>query len=305
MNKIKRLLLNQAPISIVSLALAATISISAISIDANADDQMSDSKETVVTSNETMSLLKITDALIAGTITAEEAAKKIQSANRIDMYLTKIETEISDEVANGTLTVEEGIAKYDAAVLRINKRMNGGEKNSNDRMESYLKKVGTEIREAVATGEITAEEGKAKYAEAEAKIQQRMGQQKSDGSARMESYLKKVGTELRDAVASGEITAEEGREKYAEAEAKIQQRMGNNKGNSTDRSQVYLTKIGTGLCQSVANGEMTPEDAKAKYLEAVEQMKQRMASKNDANKDGAGRGGNRGKGGGNSSGRGK
>jgi polyhydroxyalkanoate synthesis regulator phasin len=253
MNKIKRLLLNQAPISIVSLALAATISISAISIDANADDQMSDSKETVVTSNETMSLLKITDALIAGTITAEEAAKKIQSANRIDMYLTKIETEISDEVANGTLTVEEGIAKYDSAVLRINKRMNGGEKNSNDRMESYLKKVGTE---------------------------------------------------LRDAVASGEITAEEGREKYAEAEAKIQQRMGNNKGNSTDRSQVYLTKIGTGLCQSVANGEMTPEDAKAKYLEAVEQMKQRMASKNDANKDGAGRGGNRGKGG-NSSGRGK
>ncbi len=299
MNKIKRLLLNQAPISIVSLALAATISISAISIDANADDQMSDSKETVVTSNETMSLLKITDALIAGTITAEEAAKKIQTVNRIDMYLTTVETEISDEVENGTLTVEEGMAKYDEAVQRINKRMAGGEKNSNDRIESYLKKVGTKIREAVANGEITAEEGKAKYAEAEAKMQQRMGQQKNDGSARMESYLKKVGTEIREAVANGEMTAEEGKAEYADAEAKIQQRMGKSQGNNNDRVQVYLTKIGTELRQSVANGEISAEEGKAKYLEAVVQMKERRASR----KDGAGRGGNRDRGDRNSSGR--
>ena len=74
------------------------------------------------------------------------------------------------------MTVDEGMEKYDAAVKNINKRM-GGEKDNpgNERAQAYLKKVGTEIREAIANGEMTSEEGKAKYAEAEARIEATYG----------------------------------------------------------------------------------------------------------------------------------
>ena len=295
----------KTPLSIASLALIAVVSISSVNIDAIAEEPAVDANRTATIDYTVITYVKITDALMAGTITPEEAAKKIQATNRVNTYLTKVETDISVAVESGKMTVDEGMEKYDAAVKNINKRMGGEKGNNNERAQAHLKKIGTDIREAVANGDMTAEEGKTKYAEAEAKMQARMGGEKGKTNDRAQAYLTKIGTEIREAVSSGEMTPEEGKAKYAEAEARIQQRMGKSQGNSDDRFQVYLTKIGTELRQSVTDGEMTPEDAKAKYLEVVEQMKLRIASKNDANKDGAGRGGNRGKGGGNSSGRGK
>jgi hypothetical protein len=286
MNKINKLLQTptrrkqhawMTPLSIASLALIATVSISAINIDVHAGEPVLDTKRNTPTDYTVITFVKITDALMAGTITPEEAAKKIHATNRVDTYLSNVEAEISEAVASGKMTVEEGMEKYDAAVKNINLRMNGGEKNGNARAESYLKKIGAEIREAIANGEMTEEEGKAKYAEAETKVQSRMGGEKGKTNERAQAYLTKIGTEIREAIASGTMTPREGKAKYAEAESRMQQRMGGEKGKNNERAQAYLTKIGTEIREAIASGTMTPEEGKEQYLAAVESIKKRMA----------------------------
>ncbi len=286
MNKFKRLLQTptrrkqhawMAPISIASLALIATVSISAINIDVHAGEPVLDTKRNTPTDYTVITYVKITDALMAGTITPEEAAKKIQATNRVNTYLSNVEAEISEAVASGKMTVEEGMEKYDAAVKNINLRMNGGEKDGNARAQSYLNKIGAEIREAIANGDMTAEEGKAKYAEAEAKVQSRMGGEKGKTNDRAQAYLKKVGAEIREAVANGDMTAEEGKAKYAEAETRIKQRMGGQKSDRNDQMNAHLVKVGTEIREAIASGTMTPEEGKEQYLATVESIKKRMA----------------------------
>jgi polyhydroxyalkanoate synthesis regulator phasin len=279
----------KTPLSIASLALIAVVSISSVNIDAIAEEPAVDANRTATIDYTVITYVKITDALMAGTITPEEAAKKIQATNRVNTYLTKVETDISVAVESGKMTVDEGMEKYDAAVKNINKRMGGEKGNNNERAQAHLKKIGTDIREAIANGEMTPEEGKAKYAEAETKMQTRMGGEKGNTNERAQAYLKKIGTDIREAIANGEITPEEGKAKYAEAETRMQQRMGGAKNQNNDRAQAYLTKIGTEIKVAVANGELTSEEGKAKYLATVEGIQKRMAkaSKGEQSERGA------------------
>ena len=266
------------PHPIASLALIATISISAMNIQANAGDPVVDSKTKATSDQRVDALVKITDALLAGTITPEEAAKKIHETNRIDSYLSKVEAEVSDAVANGKMTVEEGMAKYDAAVIDIKQRMYGAKKNTNARVESYLKKVGTEIREAIANGEMTAEEGKAKYAEAEARVQQRMGGEKSNTNARTEVYLTKIGSEIRAAIANGEMTVEEGKEKYTAAVERIKKRMAAaSKRGEREEREGFKRRIEA----AVESGKMTPEESREAYAD----FRRRMGAKDGGDRD--------------------
>jgi polyhydroxyalkanoate synthesis regulator phasin len=279
----------KTPLSIASLALIAVVSISSVNIDAIAEEPAVDANRTATIDYTVITYVKITDALMAGTITPEEAAKKIQATNRVNTYLTKVETDISVAVESGKMTVDEGMEKYDAAVKNINKRMGGEKGNNNERAQAHLKKIGTDIREAIANGEMTPEEGKAKYAEAETKMQTRMGGAKNQNNDRAQAYLTKIGTEIKVAVANGEMTPEEGKAKYAEAETRMQQRMGGAKNQNNDRAQAYLTKIGTEIKVAVANGELTSEEGKAKYLATVEGIQKRMAkaSKGEQSERGA------------------
>jgi polyhydroxyalkanoate synthesis regulator phasin len=215
----------KTPLSIASLALIAVVSISSVNIDAIAEEPAVDTNRTAPIDYTANTFVKITDALIAGEITPEEAAKKIHTTNRINTYLTKVETDISVAVESGKMTVDEGMEKYDAAVKNINKRMGGEKGNNNERAQAHLKKIGTDIREAIANGEMTPEEGKAKYAEAETKMQTRMGGAKNQNNDRAQAYLTKIGTEIKVAVANGELTSEEGKAKYLAAVEGIQKRM--------------------------------------------------------------------------------
>ena len=261
----------KTPLSIASLALIATLSISAINMDLHAGEPATDAKQTTSTNYTANTFVKITDALIAGKITPEEAAKKIHTTNRINTYLTKVETEISAAVESGKMTVDEGMEKYDAAVKNINKRMSGDKEKSNDRAQAYLTKVGTELRAAVSNGEMTPEEGKAKYAAAEERIKQRMG---GDNSKTMtkEDYAQGV-AKMNRMVKAGEIT----REQMEARLNRMKKAMGGEKDASIDRAQAYLTKVGTEIKVAVANGELTSEEGKAKYLAAVEGIQKRMA----------------------------
>ncbi|MFT4593956.1 MAG: polyhydroxyalkanoate synthesis regulator phasin [Phycisphaerales bacterium] len=279
----------KTPLSIASLALIAVVSVSSVNIDAIAEEPAMDANRTAPIDYTVNTFVKITDALIAGKITPEEAAQKIHTTNRVNTYLTKVETDISVAVESGKMTVDEGMEKYDAAVKNVNKRIGSEKGNNNERAQAHLKKIGTEIREAITNGDMTSEEGRTKYAEAEAKMQTRMGGEKGNNNERAQAHLKKIGTQIREAVSSGEMTPEEGKAKYAEAETRMQQRMGGAKNQNNDRAQAYLTKIGTEIKVAVANGELTSEEGKAKYLAAVEGIQKRMAraSKGEQSERGA------------------
>ena len=273
----------KTPLSIASLALIAVVSISSVNIDAIAEEPAVDTNRTAPIDYTANTFVKITDALIAGEITPEEAAKKIHTTNRINTYLTKVETEISDAVESGKMTVDEGMEKYDAAVKNINKRMSGDKGNNNERAQEYLTKVGTEIRAAVSNGEMTPEEGREKYAAAEERIKQRMG---GDNSKTMtkEDYAQSV-AKMNRMVKAGEIT----REQMEARLNRMKKAMGGEKDASNDRAQAYLTKVGTEIKVAVANGELTSEEGKAKYLAAVEGIQKRMAraSKGEQSERGA------------------
>ena len=273
----------KTPLSIASLALIAVVSISSVNIDAIAEEPAVDANRTAPIDYTVNTYVKITDALIAGKITPKEAAQKIHTTNRVNSYLTKVETDISVAVESGKMTVDEGMEKYDAAVKNINKRMGGGISKSMTK-EEYEQGV-SKMVEMVKTGEITREQMEARLN----RMKKAMGGEKGNSNERAQAYLKKIGTDIREAIANGEMTPEEGKAKYAEAEARIQQRMGGAKDQNNDRAQAYLTKIGTEIKVAVANGELTSEEGKAKYLAAVEGIQKRMAraSKGEQSERGA------------------
>jgi hypothetical protein len=161
--------------------------------------------------------------------------------------------------------------------------MCGDKQKSHDRAQAYLTKVGTEIRAAVSNGEMTPEEGREKYAAAEERIKQRMG---GDNSKTMtkEDYAQSV-AKMNRMVKAGEIT----REQMEARLNRMKKAMGGEKDASNDRAQAYLTKVGTEIKVAVANGELTSEEGKAKYLAAVEGIQKRMAraSKGEQSERGA------------------
>ena len=123
MNRIKRLLLNQnknqnawkATLSIASLALVAAISVGASNLQANADDTAKNSPvatvENEITDARTEFTLKITDALLAGKLTPEDAAQKMISFEEGIVekmqYLRGIQERIEHAVTSGEMTREE------------------------------------------------------------------------------------------------------------------------------------------------------------------------------------------------------
>ena len=284
MNRIKRLLLKQnknqnawkATLSIASLALVASISVGASNLQANADDTAKKSPvatvEEEITNARSEFMLKITDALIAGKLTPEDAAQKMISFEEGIVekmqYLRGIQERIEHAVTSGEMTREEAEAKY-SAMLK-DKKENPGDA----RAQAYLKKVGAELKQAVANGDMTSEEGKAKYAEAEARIEKRMGK-KNEGNKRAEVYLAQVGAEIKEAIANGDMTAKEGKAKYAETVKALAQRMASAKSNGKSKqiTREDYAQAKAKMLRMVKAGEITREQMQ----ERLDGMKKAMS----------------------------
>ena len=289
MNRITRLLRKpnnknqnawKVPLSIASLALITVISVGASNFEASADDTAKNSPvatvENEITDARTEFTLKITDALLAGKLTPEDAAQKMISFEEGIVekmqYLRGIQERIEHAVTSGEMTREEAEAKY-SAMLK-DKKENPGDA----RAQAYLKKVGAEVKQAIANGDMTSEEGKAKYAEAEARIEKRMGK-KNEGNKRAEVYLAQVGAEIKEAVANGDMTAKEGKAKYAETVKAIQQRMASAKSNGQSKQ---ITKeeydlAASKMARMVKAGEITREDMQTR----LDEMRMRMGESDD------------------------
>jgi len=272
------------PMSTASLALIATLSFSAISDKAIADEPAIEAK---ITETEKAKLdktaaimVRICDALVAGEITPEDAAKKMIAFTQEQARWDGIKHRIEGAVEAGKMTREEADAKY----AELSKGKPKEDKQGSARAEAYLKEVSAKLKAAVENGEITEAQAKERMEGAKKRIAKRMGGKKNKTNARAEAYLKKVGEEIRTAVANGEMTAEEGKAKYTAAVERIKKRMAaaGKRGEESDAWEGFKRRIEA----AVESGEMTPEESR----EAYEGFRRRMAARGG---EGRGAGGDR------------
>lgn len=137
--------------------------------------------------------------------------------------------------------------------------------------------VGRRLRAAVQAGELTGEQARAmlgtlrKAGDA--------GQDQSSNRAR--AHLMKIREELGAAVKNGEISEEDAANKYKTAEKRIRERIaaGQRLDDSKHTSRGDYQGIRKRIEGAVERGDMTREEADAKYRE----IKKRMGQKNNRN----------------------
>ena len=168
----------------------------------------------------------------------------------------------------------------------------------NARIEERLRAMGADIRRQVADGEITSEEGRKKFAEAEERMSRRIriteelaGEDRPASGdlellkARIEVQIKANGDELAAMVEAGKISEADAKARYDVLESRLWMRYraaeegGTLKDAEENRNidledlkagiEKRLRAMGAKLREQVAAGEMTDEEAREKY-QAVE-----------------------------------
>lgn len=173
-------------------------------------------------------------------------------------------------------------------------------------IESRLEKLGASLKKQVAAGEISAEEGERRFKEAETSLWSRyrkaeMAQTNADDAdglamlrARGRDRLRVFADQLQERVESGDLTVEEAEAELEIATKKVQRRlraayaeaMGGADETRRDATaegegelaalkagiEARLRKMGEELRRQVAAGELTAEDARAKFEAAEKRM---------------------------------
>jgi len=137
--------------------------------------------------------------------------------------------------------------------------------------------VGRRLRAAVQAGELTGEQARAMLGT----LRKAGDAGKDQSSDRAKASLMKVREDLGAAVKDGKISREVAAKKYKAAEKRIRERMA--AGQRQDDSKCVSRKDGEGIRKriegAVERGDMTREEADAKYRE----IKKRISQKNNRN----------------------
>ncbi len=174
------------------------------------------------------------------------------------------------------------------------------------RLDARMRMMREALGEQVAAGEITAEEARARYAEAEKRMMNRVAAAKKERAApdaakeavdleelksKIDARLKALAESLKKQVAAGEISAEESRERFMDAESRMLARY--------EAAEVAQAKAGGGdvmaeleelrrtararlqgykeqLAERVEAGELTAEEAEAEYKAAEAKVQRRV-----------------------------
>ena len=126
-------------------------------------------------------------------------------------------------------------------------------------VNAYLAQVGAEIKEAVASGEMTPEEGKANYADTVEAVKQRMMASKSKGKSKQitkEDY-DEAAAKMARMVKAGEITREQMQQRLDRMSQAEASKDDGQRRELSDDCMALRRKLG----EAVRNGEMTREEA--------------------------------------------
>ena len=246
-------------------------------------------------------------AVKAGKISEEDAKKKFAVAEKAIKekmaaksgegdprataareYLTKVRTEIAAAVKAGKMSEDDAKKRFEAAEKAVRERMAAGrgEKGEGEAKATaareYLAKMRKEIEAAVKAGKISEEDARKKLEGATRAVREKMAAQSKDAAgARGREFLEGVKKRIEGAVKSGDITREEADAKYKEIQEGLKKRM----EGAAKRGNATPDEIGRRLRQAVAEGEISEEDARARF-EAMRKAAAERGGNARANWDG-------------------
>ncbi|MEC9477251.1 MAG: hypothetical protein VX764_09455 [Planctomycetota bacterium] len=237
---------------------------------------------------------KLQKAVAAGELTAEEARTRYDSLlNRLkgradggeskddagddptDDSLRRIEEanrRIQEAITAGEITTEQGRERLEAlrerfAAARERVASADDAAKAVADTERQLREAGTKLREAIAAGEMTREEARARFEELRKKLtaeKARAAQQREQARPKPEKKRNREGAAIRArleaAIESGAMTWEQARDKYIELMEK------------DDRGRGAL--IRARLEEGIAAGKITEDQAVEIYIEMMEEGQQ-------------------------------
>lgn len=205
-------------------------------------------------------------------------------------YLTKVRKALEAAVKAGKISKEDAARKMAGAEKAIREKMATGRGQDQakqgegaDQVRQHLMNVRKELGEAVKAGKISREDAAKKMAAAERAARERMaGGRGEHGAKRISAEdLERAGIDIRKAVASGRITAEQGRAKM-QAMRKMagqQTERGADRRATKPPARVDWEAIKARIEGAVKRGDLTREQADAKYKEIKERMGQQRQRK--------------------------
>ena len=196
---------------------------------------------------------------------------------RAEAHIKEAWKHLQGAVKAGKMSEEDAHSKMGEIKREIHARLQGA-----DRAREHLMKIRKELGAAVKAGKISREDARKKFAEAEKAVKARMAAGRGErGPKRItEEDLSHAGIEIRKAVASGRISAEQGRAKMAAMRKMVdrEHQRGDDKDPKPDRAREHLMKIRKELGAAVEAGKISREDAGKRFAGAEKAIRERMAA---------------------------
>jgi hypothetical protein len=226
---------------------------------------------------------------------SQTQAKESQKADAAHKYLTKVRKELGVALKKGEISKEDAAKRYEVAARAIQERTAAGrsEQGSDRITREDLSRAGIEIRKAVAAGKLSEKEGRAKMdAMRKMVVQQIDGAAKRGVAAKKGAAAKKSAATKKSAAAKKDATKKITREDFARAEIEIRKavvagklseedakaklaamrKMIGEKSKGAAKNGTDWESIKRRIESAVKSGDMTREEADAKYKEIRERM---------------------------------
>ena len=208
-------------------------------------------------------------AVAAGELTGKQARIMLRTLSNKDSdgketkpdqahaRLIKVRKQLADFVEAGKISKEDAVKRYQETEKAIKERMAAGRKQRGSKRMTpeNLEQAGLKIRQAIAEGKLTKEEGRAKMA-----VLRKMVGQQNEGAARKPDW-KAIKTRIEGAVESGKMTRGQADKAYQG----IKERMGK-QGDGARHGGAHPNWEGMQkrIEAAVERGDLTREEANAK-----------------------------------------
>ena len=156
--------------------------------------------------------------------------------------------------------------------------------DSNARAEAYLNEAGRKIRMEIKNGEMSEEEGRAVYAGIAKRVEKRMSQSGDHDKSRkdqnsLRARYQEAADKMAEMVKAGDITREQMEMRLGEMRKRMGKSFEYSSSDAEMRARTWLEQTGRKIREALENGDLTPEEARAKYAEAELRVKERLESK--------------------------
>ncbi|MEE2819873.1 MAG: hypothetical protein VX615_04600 [Planctomycetota bacterium] len=170
---------------------------------------------------------------------AKRVEKRMTGTKKSKTVETDLRARYQDAADKMAEMVKAGEITREQMEMRLGemrKRMGqSGERNASrkdqDSMKARYQDAADKMAEMVKAGEITREQMEIRLGEMRKRMGESSERSPSDAGMRARTWLEETGREIRNAVENGDLTPEEGRAKYAEAELRVKERLESKESN--------------------------------------------------------------------------